>query len=126
VLNARNQHLWSVEHAKMLLPSRTKSSEMSITAALIARRSIVWKDIKRNVFFLEVRKLLYRAGTLLQEGFYLYMEKVFDKLVTKIETRGGKIYIYEGNYTRQLVGSYDALENFPLTYSWTSKTKMHS
>lgn len=99
---------------------------MSITAALIARRSIVWKDIKRNVFFLEVRKLLYRAGTLLQEGFYLYMEKVFDKLVTKIETRGGKIYIYEGNYTRQLVGSYDALENFPLTYSWTSKTKMHS
>lgn len=52
---------------------------------------------KKKCLFLEVRKLLYRAGTLLQE--------VFDKLVTKIETRGGKIYIYKGNYTRQLVGS---------------------
>ncbi|KAE8443550.1 hypothetical protein EG329_001712 [Mollisiaceae sp. DMI_Dod_QoI] len=59
-----------------------------------------------------MRKLLYQAGDLLQEMFYVYRENVFDKLIVNIEHKDGKMYIYEGVYGR-LQNNFDLLEPFP-------------
>ncbi|TAQ86697.1 hypothetical protein B7494_g4976 [Chlorociboria aeruginascens] len=41
------------------------------------------------------RRTLYRAGDTLQQLFYMYREKMFDKWIVRIEERGGNLYIYE-------------------------------
>jgi len=47
---------------------------------------------------LQTRRAFYRAGSTLQQIFYLFREILFDKLVVKIEEKGGKLYIHEGIY----------------------------
>jgi hypothetical protein len=47
---------------------------------------------------LQTRRAFYRAGSTLQEIFYLFREILFDKLVVKIEEKDGKLYIHEGIY----------------------------
>jgi hypothetical protein len=45
---------------------------------------------------MKIRKQLYRAGSVLQDIFYMYREKVFDYQVTKVEMKGNQIYLYLG------------------------------
>ena len=59
------------------------------------------------------RKALYNAGNILQEIFYQYREKVFDKVVAKIEKQGGKLLIFEGLYQPSTT-EWDTLEQFPV------------
>ncbi|KAH7386508.1 hypothetical protein BKA64DRAFT_759242 [Cadophora sp. MPI-SDFR-AT-0126] len=43
--------------------------------------------------------MLYRAGDLLQQIFYVYREKVFDRRLAKIEKKGSKLYVYDADLT---------------------------
>jgi hypothetical protein len=63
---------------------------------------------------LQSRKILLRAGYTLQEIFYVYREKVFDRPISKVEVRDGKIYIHDGKYVKQkVVTTYDWAQPFP-------------
>lgn len=46
-----------------------------------------WKKHKTSCKRLETQKALYSVSWPLQEVFYLYREKVFNKLIAKIETK---------------------------------------
>jgi hypothetical protein len=59
-----------------------------------------------------VRRDFYRAGDLLQDIFYLYREKLFDRLIDRIKLRDGKSYIHEGHYPPRLT-EHDSLKPFP-------------
>jgi len=61
---------------------------------------------------LRARKSLYNAGTVLQELFYVYREKLFDKLIAKVEVKGRKLYVQEGLYPKP-ISSYDCVQTFP-------------
>ncbi|KAE9362605.1 hypothetical protein N431DRAFT_358321 [Stipitochalara longipes BDJ] len=71
-----------------------------------------WKNHKPTCFRLRARKSIYSAGFILQELFYVYKEKIFNKLIAKIETRDGKLYIHQGQYPKSLTG-YDCVQPFP-------------
>jgi hypothetical protein len=81
-----------------------------------------WKAHKTTCRRLKTRKSFYRAGELLQEVFYLYREKLFDKLIDRIEHRDGKMYIHEGRYS-QLLTEYDRLVPFPTSLCQDSQDK---
>ncbi len=68
-----------------------------------------YKDLCRS---LKERRDLCRAGDLLQDIFYLYREKLFDRLIDQIELRDGKSYIQEGHYAPHLT-EYNSLVPFP-------------
>lgn len=40
--------------------------------------------------------MLFRAGSLLQDIFYVYREQMFDKNIVKIEEKDGKLHLHEG------------------------------
>jgi Fe-S-cluster containining protein len=67
---------------------------------------------------LQTRKALYRAGNTLQEIFYIYREKLFDRPVDRIEVTGTleernmKMRIYETEWP-QIVTNYDFIQPFP-------------
>jgi len=43
-----------------------------------------WASHKLQCKMFQSRKMLYRAGSFLQEAFYMYREKVFDKLIIRV------------------------------------------
>lgn len=47
---------------------------------------------------LKERKKLYRAGDILQAMLYMYREKMYDKVLAKIERQDGKTVLHEGVY----------------------------
>jgi len=53
-----------------------------------------WKSHKKSCLRLRNRKTLYRAADLLQEIFYVYRERVFDKKVVKLEEKDGKLFVH--------------------------------
>lgn len=54
-----------------------------------------WANHKQVCKRLQTRQHFYRVGSLLQQIFYIYREKTFDKVVTKIEKReDGNIYVF--------------------------------
>jgi len=59
-----------------------------------------WKVHRNDCKRLQTRKALYQGGSLLQEVFYIYREKVFDKLVVRVEEKNGEVYTHEGIYNR--------------------------
>ena len=59
------------------------------------------------------RKMLYRAGSFLQEAFYMYREKVFDKEIIRIEEAAGKLRIHEAPLTEGPKIDVDFLHRFP-------------
>ncbi|TVY73477.1 hypothetical protein LSUE1_G007415 [Lachnellula suecica] len=57
-----------------------------------------WLTHKAVCKTLKTRKMLFRAGELLQEIFYVYREQVFDKVFVKVEKRDGKMLLHQGEY----------------------------
>lgn len=55
-----------------------------------------WTNHKELCKILQSRKIVYRAGSILQEMFYVYREKTFDLLIERIEERAGRLYVHEG------------------------------
>jgi hypothetical protein len=49
--------------------------------------------------YLQARKQLFRLAGTLQKIFYAYREVMYDKMVLKIEKKGDKVYIFEGQRT---------------------------
>ena len=63
---------------------------------------------------LEIRKTFYKAGYILQNVFYMYREKMFDVELTKVETKDGKIYIYDAEESPiALMSEVDCLNALP-------------
>ncbi|KAF8860521.1 hypothetical protein BDZ45DRAFT_800689 [Acephala macrosclerotiorum] len=60
-----------------------------------------------------MRKMVYRAGDLLQEMFYVYRENMFDKGIAKIEDKNGRMKLYELDLDRPIQSTLDLLEPFP-------------
>ncbi|KAH6715763.1 hypothetical protein BKA61DRAFT_719791 [Leptodontidium sp. MPI-SDFR-AT-0119] len=58
-----------------------------------------WETHKGDCTILKAGKTLYRAGDILQQLFYQYREKLFDRRLAKIENRCSKLYIYDRNFT---------------------------
>ena len=59
------------------------------------------------------RKILFNAGSLLQDIFYIYREKTFEKCFQRIESRGGKLHIWLKSSALG-GGIYDQIVPFPL------------
>ena len=57
-----------------------------------------WKTHKELCKPHQARKTLYRAGAMAQLAFYLYREKIFDRLIAKTEKKHNGLYLYEGYY----------------------------
>lgn len=64
---------------------------------------------------LQNRKALFRATDILQEIFYLYREKTFDKRITKVEEKDGIIFVHELNPFdgKDTINELDLLQQFP-------------
>jgi hypothetical protein len=45
--------------------------------------------------------------------FYVYREEFFEKTVTKVEEKDGKLYIYETMSSSLMLIAFDALTDFP-------------
>jgi hypothetical protein len=45
--------------------------------------------------------------------FYVYREEFFEKILTKIEERDGRLFIYEEISSRPMLIAFDALTDFP-------------
>ncbi|KUJ14539.1 uncharacterized protein LY89DRAFT_736570 [Mollisia scopiformis] len=54
-----------------------------------------WPTHKSICKRLKMRKMVYRAGDILQEMFYMFREHVFNKRVFKIEYKEGKMFIFD-------------------------------
>ncbi|KAL2065309.1 hypothetical protein VTL71DRAFT_2978 [Oculimacula yallundae] len=70
------------------------------------------------------RKMLYRAGSVLQEIFYMYREHMFDKLVVKMEKTEGRVHLYEGIYDPVYLSDIQCLIPFPTGLCQTAEDKM--
>jgi hypothetical protein len=71
-----------------------------------------WPAHKQQCKRLQTIKNLYRAGTLLQDIFYMYRETLFDKIVVKVEEKDGKLIIWEGLYPPEK-GPTEYIKPFP-------------
>lgn len=56
--------------------------------------------------------MLHHAGAALQNIFYMYRGKIFDRRVARTEERDGKFYIHEGVYPKMVI-DFEALQEFP-------------
>ncbi|PVH78501.1 hypothetical protein DL98DRAFT_590244 [Cadophora sp. DSE1049] len=72
---------------------------------------------------LQTRKLFYLAGSVLQEMFYMYREKMFDKLIARIDKTQGRLIVYEGRYNPLITAETDCLIQFPSKLCQTEKEK---
>jgi hypothetical protein len=55
-----------------------------------------WKNGHKEICkLLGAIRTLYRAGSILQQIFYKYRERVFDRRIVKIEEKNGKLYLHE-------------------------------
>lgn len=75
-----------------------------------------WDRHKDICNLLNDRRTLYRIGEIMQEIFYMYREKMFDRSVFSLETAGLEafktFYIQEGHY-RLARREIDHLQPFP-------------
>ncbi|PMD46813.1 hypothetical protein L207DRAFT_524161 [Hyaloscypha variabilis F] len=71
-----------------------------------------WKNHKKICNRLRARKSLQHAAHLLQEIFYIYREKIFDKYIVKIDKKHEKLYIHEGLYPESST-AYEYIMPFP-------------
>lgn len=62
-----------------------------------------WTNHKSICKVLSARKQLYRAGDTVQRIFYVYREHAFEKLITKVEKEDDTLYLYEGQYDREVL-----------------------
>ncbi|KAL5331998.1 hypothetical protein ACEPPN_001541 [Leptodophora sp. 'Broadleaf-Isolate-01'] len=83
-----------------------------------------WQYHKKLCKRLQTRKLLYRAGSVLQEMFYMYREKLFDKYIERIEKRDGRLVLYEGQYKTLVTAQTDCLIPFPDNLCQTPEEKL--
>jgi len=60
-----------------------------------------------------MRKEFYRAGAVLQELFYMYREKIFDLLISKVEKQGTEMFLYEGKYEAEETSINHLIFAFP-------------
>ncbi|CZT08056.1 uncharacterized protein RAG0_13280 [Rhynchosporium agropyri] len=85
-----------------------------------------WQHDKGICKRLQTRKGLYRAGSVLQEIFYMYREKLYEKFYVKIEKSEGRLVLYEGQYslsTPFITAPTDCLIPFPETLCQTAEDK---
>jgi hypothetical protein len=79
-----------------------------------------WSTHKSTCKRLQNRKALYRAGAILQEIFYVYREKLFDRPVDRIEVTGSlrqrnmRMEIYKNEWPH-IVTNYDYIQPFLLS-----------
>jgi hypothetical protein len=59
-----------------------------------------WVKHKGLCKALKERKAFFRLDSLLQEMFYMYREKVFDRPVARLEEKDGKLFIHEADGQR--------------------------
>ncbi len=62
-----------------------------------------WIDHKTVCKATQERKSLYRTGLIVQDVFYKFRERVFDKLIVKVERKEDVTYLYEGLYKSTLL-----------------------
>lgn len=72
------------------------------------------------------RRLLYRAGDLLQALFYTYRENVFDKQISKIEDKDGKLYLHGIKSLKTVGTKLDMLQTFPRHLVTNEADKQHA
>lgn len=72
-----------------------------------------WSSHKSACKRLQIRKVFYRAAPTLQKMFDVYREEFFEKTVTKVEEKDGKLYIYETMSSSLMLIAFDALTDFP-------------
>ncbi|KAK0111680.1 hypothetical protein ONS95_002025 [Cadophora gregata] len=82
-----------------------------------------WQYHKKLCKRLQIRKLFYRAGSVLQEMFYMYREKMFDKLITRMEKSQGHLIVYEGRYNPVITTETDCLIPFPTQLCQTEEDR---
>ncbi|KAH7386503.1 hypothetical protein BKA64DRAFT_711727 [Cadophora sp. MPI-SDFR-AT-0126] len=82
-----------------------------------------WQHHKTLCKRLQTRKLFYRAGSILQEIFYMYREKMFDKLIARIDKSQGRLIIHEGRYNPLITADIDCLIPFPANLCQTEEDK---
>jgi len=70
------------------------------------------EEPQTNMQPLEGTKALYNAGSLLEEIFYVYREKIFDQPIAKVEIKEDKVYMHDGRYSTGL-SRYDFVQPFP-------------
>lgn len=75
-------------------PSYEDHAEGSIWYCTAECQKLDWTKHKTLCKSLKMRKQLYRAGSVLQDMFYMYREKVFDYHISKVEIKGSKIYLH--------------------------------
>jgi hypothetical protein len=68
-----------------------------------------WANHKQLCKSLQTKKAFYRAGSVLQEIFYIYREKAFDKPIAKTEKKDGKMCIHEGKYGKVAAGQVESV-----------------
>jgi hypothetical protein len=92
-------------------------------------QSANWTAHKSACKRLRNRRTLYRAGGLLQQIFYVYRGKLFDRPVVRIEVTGTleegnmKMGIYEGEYLRVINTESELLIPFPSSMCKTLEEK---
>ena len=57
-----------------------------------------WPNHKAACKVIQQRKSLFRAGLILQNVFYKLRERLFDKLILKVERKDAILYLHEGDY----------------------------
>lgn len=51
----------------------------------------------------QARCSVYRAGTIAQSAFYMYLERLFDVGITRVEEKGNDLYLYQGKNDHNLL-----------------------
>ncbi|PMD46812.1 hypothetical protein L207DRAFT_577655 [Hyaloscypha variabilis F] len=76
-----------------------------------------WRNGHKEICqLLHTTRTLYRAGAFLQEIFYKYRERVFDRNIVKVEAKNGKLYLHEKDFenkSAELLSHSDFVFPFP-------------
>jgi hypothetical protein len=67
-----------------------------------------WSSHKSVCKLLQIHKVFYRVASTLQKMFYVYREEFFEKTLTKVEEKDGKLYIYETMSSSPMLIAFDA------------------
>jgi hypothetical protein len=96
-------------------PSLTEHLSMNVFYCSTECQKSDRKNHKTICNLLEDRKLLYRAGSILQEVFFVFTERTWSSIIAKVERRGQEVHIYANPRPRKCFKEADILQQFRCT-----------